>query len=117
MTEKQQNGEGMENSGNGLEVRVAALEAELQSLKTALYAIPGALEKEKAAMVESQKELLKLQNTVQKVSMASHESAEAVSHLKKRVEVVKKDSTSGTVVSIVIFSILLIISLFIRSAA
>ncbi|MBF0448759.1 MAG: hypothetical protein HQL67_11205 [Magnetococcales bacterium] len=102
-------------SVSDLEVRVAALEQELQIMKAALYAIPNTLEKEKLVMLQNQKEVENLKNSVVKAAATSQESVQAVSNLQKKVEVVKKESTSGMVLSVIIFSILLIISLFIRS--
>lgn len=99
----------------GLEVRVAMLEAELQTMKNALYAIPGALEQEKRNMAKSQQDFKKLQSSFKEISAVSKESFDAVNHLQKRVESVKKESTSGVVISVVVFSILLVVSMFIRA--
>ncbi|MBF0194827.1 MAG: hypothetical protein HQL71_09720 [Magnetococcales bacterium] len=98
---------------NGLEMRVAALEAELQAMKQALYSIPAALEEEKQ---QSQKEIVNLQSTVRNITISGQETGAAVNNLQKRVDVVKKESTSGLVMSVIVFSVLLMLSIFIRSA-
>ncbi len=99
-----------------LETRVSALEAELQAVKEALVALPGAIEKEKAsAAIEQQQQMTQLQEQVVQAAAASKDSVKAVTDLNKRVEVVKKESTSGVVASVVVFSILVMVSMFIRS--
>jgi hypothetical protein len=104
------------NSNNELEARVAAMEAEMQAMKKALYTIPVALEEDKIKLEQNQKDFVNLQSTVRSITISGQETGAAVNNLKKRVDVVKKESTSGVVLSIIVFSILLIISIFIRSA-
>nr|CRH04926.1 conserved protein of unknown function [Candidatus Magnetococcus massalia] len=57
----------------------------------------------------------KMQSNVKEMKDALARSNKTHAHLEKRVETVKNDSSSGLVISIVIFTILFIISLFIRS--
>ena len=104
------------NPNNELELRVASLEAELQAMKKALYTIPVALEEDKLKLEQSQKDVEHLQTTVRNITISGQETGAAVNNLQKRVDVVKKESTSGVVLSVIVFSILLIISIFIRSA-
>jgi|SaaInlStandDraft_3_1057020.scaffolds.fasta_scaffold115182_1 hypothetical protein len=104
------------DTNNGLELRVAAIEAEMEAMKKALYTIPIALEEDKLKLEQSQKEFVNLQTTVRNITVSGQETGAAVNNLKKRVDVVKKESTSGVVLSIIVFSILLIISIFIRAA-
>ncbi|MBF0358571.1 MAG: hypothetical protein HQL70_08170 [Magnetococcales bacterium] len=113
---ERQNGKGAEGKVAELEARVAAMEAEMLSMKRALITIPVALEEEKLANEQTKKEFLNIQKTVRNITVSGQESAAAVSQLQKRVDVVKKESTSGVVLSVIVFSILLIISIFIRSA-
>ena len=86
-------------------------------MKKALFAIPEMMQKDKVtAEAENQKKFTHIQASVIKATANSQESVAAISKLKNRVEDVKKDSTSGVVLSIVVFSTLLIISLFIRAS-
>lgn len=95
--------------------KILILEEEVQSIKAALMALPSALDKEKAEIRNSLATLETLQKSVQEVSNTQTQSSKVVDHLEKRVEVVKKDATSGFVISTVIFSILVLLSLFSRS--
>ncbi|MBF0382514.1 MAG: hypothetical protein HQL69_15945 [Magnetococcales bacterium] len=99
-----------------LEMRIAAIESEMQAMKKALYTIPIAMEEDKVKLEQNQKEFENLQTTVRNITISGQETGAAVNNLQKRVDVVKKESTSGVVLSIIVFSILLIISIFIRSA-
>lgn len=98
-----------------IEMRILIIENELRSIKEAISSFPTALEKEKADIRKSLETLEVLKRGLQDVSSTAEESSKVVNHLEKRVEVVKKDATSGFVISTIIFSILMLISLFARS--
>ncbi len=99
----------------GLDERVALLEEEVRGLKTSLYAIPGALEKEKLEIRKNLEAFEGIQSSFKEVSEQADKSSKSVNNLERRVDGVKKNATSGVVASILIFSIMLIISLFIRT--
>lgn len=98
-----------------LEGRVAAMEDELKIIKAALVAIPEAFEKEKIEIRKSLGIVAQLQNGFKDVTSNSENTSKVVGTLERRVEVIKKDATSGFVISTIIFSILVILSLFARS--
>ncbi|MBF0109404.1 MAG: hypothetical protein HQL76_09525 [Magnetococcales bacterium] len=95
--------------------RVLMIEEEVKSIKAAMQAFPSALEKEKAEIRKSLETMESLKKGLQDVSQSAEQSSKVVNHLERRVEVVKKDATSGFVVSTIIFCILMIISLFVRA--
>ncbi|MBF0146597.1 MAG: hypothetical protein HQL84_10755 [Magnetococcales bacterium] len=95
--------------------RVLMIEDELRSIKAAMQAFPTALEKEKADIRKSLEVMEGLKKGLQDVSHTAEQSNKVVNHLERRVEIVKKDATSGFVVSTIIFSILMIISIFVRA--
>lgn len=98
-----------------LEERVAILEEDLRGIKAALYAIPGALEKEKLEIKKNLEAFEGIQSGFKELSDTAAKSYRSVNTLEKRVDGVKRSATSGVVASILIFSIMLIISLFIRT--
>ena len=98
-----------------LDERVALLEEEIQGLKASLYAIPGALEKEKLEIRKNLEAFEGIQTSFKEISDRADKSTKSVNNLERRVDGVKKNATSGVVASILIFSIMLIISLFIRT--
>lgn len=97
-----------------LEERIMALESEVQTLRSVVQEIPDTMEKEKDELRRNIDELNGLRSRVKEAVHTSTESSAVVNTLEKRVDVVRKDATSGVVVSIVVFSIMFIISLFIR---
>ncbi|HIJ85002.1 MAG: hypothetical protein HW380_3159 [Magnetococcales bacterium] len=104
-----------EDKDGELERRILMIEDELQSIKAAMLAFPSALEREKAEIRKSLETMETLKKGLQEVSNTTEQSNKTVNHLERRVEVVKKDATNGFVVATVIFSILTIISMFVRS--
>lgn len=98
-----------------LERRILILEEELQSIKSAMMAWPSALEKEKADIRHHLEAMDGLKKTLQDVSHTTEQSSKVVNHLERRVEVVKKDAMNGFVVSTIIFSLLMILSIFARA--
>ncbi|ABK44446.1 hypothetical protein Mmc1_1938 [Magnetococcus marinus MC-1] len=60
-------------------------------------------------------EWAKVQKSVKDLKDGLARNHKAQSHIEKRVDTVKKDSNSGLVISIVIFTLLFVVSLFIRS--
>ncbi|MBF0436429.1 MAG: hypothetical protein HQL77_13770 [Magnetococcales bacterium] len=105
----------LEGEEDAIMRKILILEEEVQTIKAALQALPSALDKEKAEIRNSLAALETLQKTIQEVSHTQMQSNKVVDHLERRVEVVKKDATSGFVISTVIFSILVLLSLFSRS--
>ncbi|OSM04821.1 hypothetical protein [Magnetofaba australis] len=88
--------------------RFTAIEEEIVELKTKLEEMGS----QGAANPE---EWDKLNRNLKDVSESLVRANKHQGQLEKRVEVVKNDSSSGLVVSVAIFTILFIISLFIRA--
>ncbi|MEO5332539.1 MAG: hypothetical protein H7839_10990 [Magnetococcus sp. YQC-5] len=95
--------------------RIATLENEVNLLKAALYAIPAALEKEKIDIHKHLENFQTLQTRLTEISATTVQSNQRVEKLGKQVEVVKKDTSSWLMISIVVFGIFFIVSLFIRA--
>ena len=97
-----------------LEQRLLALEEDMRTIKAALNTLPEALDKEKSEIRKNMASFEGIQKNFNEVAENASRSRKLAVNLEKRVEGVKKDATSGVVVSILIFSSMLIISLFIR---
>ncbi|NGZ05222.1 MAG: hypothetical protein G8237_02590 [Magnetococcales bacterium] len=94
--------------------RLSVLEEEVRLLKAALYTLPAALEKEKMEIRKSLEEFKAAQKRISELAATTVQSSQKVDSLGRQVEVVKKDTSSWLVISIVCFAIFFIISLFIR---
>ncbi|MEG3638910.1 hypothetical protein [Magnetococcus sp. PR-3] len=89
--------------------RFTAMEEEIEELRGKMEKLTSG---EGAANPD---EWAKVQKNVKDLKDGLVRNHKAQSHMEKRVESVKKDSNSGLVISIVIFTLLFIVSLFIRS--
>ncbi|MBF0132493.1 MAG: hypothetical protein HQL75_07905 [Magnetococcales bacterium] len=113
MAEKERVAQPLDGEGE-LERRILILEEELQSIKATMVALPSILEKEKAEIMKKLEAVDGVKKTLQDVSHTAEQSSKVVNHLERRVEVVKKDAINGFVVSTIIFSLLMILSIFVR---
>ena len=96
------------------EQRIQLLEADVQALKGALQAQPDIQESEIAQLREKVQAVDGLHNKIREVALSSAESNRLMRSVEKRVTGVKSYATSGIAVSVLVFSILLILSVLIR---
>ncbi|MEO5340332.1 MAG: hypothetical protein H7837_07430 [Magnetococcus sp. MYC-9] len=96
------------------EHRIQQLEADVHELMETLRTL---LESQKADRESFRKKLAEIEGLNGKVKDVVHAAAESgrmVTTLEKRMDTVKKDAFSGVVVSVIAFSFLVILSLFLR---
>ncbi|MBF0370840.1 MAG: hypothetical protein HQL52_15430 [Magnetococcales bacterium] len=98
-----------------LDQRMANMEGELAKIKESLSNIPHTLEEERKELSIHREEFNKLQGNFQEISRSVTGFNQKTINLERRMEVTKKNLSSGTVASILIFTILFILSLFVRA--
>ena len=96
------------------EQRIQSLEADVQALKGALQTQPNIQENEIAQLREKVQLVDGLQNKIREVANSSAESNRLMRSVEKKVTGVKSYATSGIAVSVMVFSVLLILSVLIR---
>lgn len=97
------------------EQRIQRLEAEVQTLKETLQITSEHQENEQLEFTKRMADVDRLRARIKEIARSSSESNKIVQSMEKRIDGVKRFATSGVVVSILAFSIMLLLSLFIRS--
>ena len=96
------------------EQRIQQLEAEVHELRSALQTLLTAQKEDKETLKKRLPEIEGLHGKVKELVHISAESTRMVTTLEKRMDNVKKDAFSGVVISVIAFSLLVILSLFLR---
>ncbi|MEO5353508.1 MAG: hypothetical protein H7835_09910, partial [Magnetococcus sp. XQGC-1] len=96
------------------EQRIQQLEAEVHELMETVHMLLNAQNEEKEALKKKLSEFDGLHGRVKEVVHTAAESSRMVTTLEKRMDNVKKDAFSGVAISVIAFSFLVIISLFLR---
>ena len=97
------------------EQRIQFIEEKVQELQNALLAFPDVQEKQKEEFRKRMAEFDGLKSRMKDISHSFTESNRAVHNMEKRVDGVKNYATSGVISSVLVFSILLVISMLMRS--
>ena len=97
------------------EQRIQTLEAEVIALKEALQMMPDAQNRQREEFRKKMAELDGFQVRMKEVLHATSESNRAVNNMEKRVDGVKNYATLGVVSSVLVFSVMLIVALVMRS--
>lgn len=96
------------------EQRIQQLEAEVHELVETVHMLLNTQNEEKEAIRKKFSEFEGLNGRVKEVVHSTSESTRMVTSLEKRMENVKKDAFSGVAISVIVFSFLVILSLFLR---
>lgn len=97
------------------EQRIQTLEAEVIALKEALQMMPDAQNRQREEFRKKMAELDGFQVRMKEVLHATSESNRAVNNMEKRVDGVKNYATLWVVSSVLVFSVMLIVALVMRS--
>ncbi|MEO5362157.1 MAG: hypothetical protein H7838_00830 [Magnetococcus sp. DMHC-8] len=96
------------------EQRIQQLEADVHELMETLHKVLDSQKEDKELIRKKLAEFDGLQGKVKDVVHTATESGRMVTTLERRMDNVKKDAFSGVVISVIIFSMLVILSLFLR---
>ncbi|MBF0143084.1 MAG: hypothetical protein HQL57_08610 [Magnetococcales bacterium] len=98
-----------------LEGRLQLLENEVAEIRAALNNYSETADRDRTQVKNSTDEFQKLQRGLQEISETTLSFHKIVGQIEKRVDEIRRQSTSGLVISVVVFSILVVISLVVRS--
>ncbi|MBF0185395.1 MAG: hypothetical protein HQM06_13575 [Magnetococcales bacterium] len=96
------------------EQRIQQLENDVHELLETIHKLLDGQKEEKDSMKRKLAEFEGLQGKVKEVVHTATESGRMVNTLEKRMDNVKKDAFSSVVISVIAFSFLVILSLFLR---
>ncbi len=96
------------------EQRIQQLEADVHELMETLHKILDTQKEEKEIVKKKLAEFDGLHSKVKDVVHTATESGRMVTTLEKRMDTVKKDAFSGVFISVIAFSLLVILSIFLR---
>ncbi|MEO5376361.1 MAG: hypothetical protein H7832_01040 [Magnetococcus sp. DMHC-6] len=98
-----------------LETRLDDLDQQMQSIRETLDAIPPSIEEGKRSTMANLQKYEAMFSSFQEISNSMIGFNKIATNLEQKVEITKQETSSSLVVTIVIFSIMLILTLFIKS--
>lgn len=96
------------------EERIQQLETEVHELMETLHVMLNTQKEEKESFKKKLSEIDGLHNKLREVVHSSADATRTVTVLEKRMDNIKKEAFSGMATSVIVFSIILILSFFIR---